>query len=108
MWWTVQAPGKSQTPSCLAINASANPSRDTFTGVYAAEYLQQKQDGEWNIRAAVERACRASALTITRFGAQEGIPWSDEIDNFQEIEVAERLSQANLDGASEAATEEEL
>jgi hypothetical protein len=56
----------------------------------------------------VERACRASALTITKVGAQEGIPWQEQIDNFEESETSNRLSQAALEDASEAATEEEL
>jgi hypothetical protein len=47
-------------------------------------------------------------LTITKVGAQEGIPWRDEIDNFEESETSNRLSQATLEDASEAATDEEL
>ncbi|OAL38749.1 ribokinase [Fonsecaea nubica] len=74
--------------------------RDTFTGAYAADYLRQKQMGQWDIREAVVRACKAAALTITRLGAQEGIPWMDEIDNFEEHE----LSRAGPEVASQSAT----
>ncbi|KAL9098947.1 MAG: hypothetical protein Q9163_005483 [Psora crenata] len=55
---------------------------DTFTGAYASEYLRQKEAGKWDIKSAVDRANKAAALTITRLGAQEGIPWADEIDRF--------------------------
>ena len=54
--------------------------RDTFVGNYAAEYIRQKQLGEWDISKAVARACKASARTIERLGAQESIPWADETD----------------------------
>ncbi|KKA22723.1 hypothetical protein T310_3266 [Rasamsonia emersonii CBS 393.64] len=54
---------------------------DTFVGTYAVEYIRQKQRGEeWDIRKAIARACKASARTIERLGAQESIPWADEID----------------------------
>lgn len=54
--------------------------RDTFIGMYAVEYLQQKQRGEWDIEKAIEHGCKASARTIERLGAVESIPWIDEID----------------------------
>lgn len=54
--------------------------RDTFVGNYATEYIRQKQLGEWDISKAVARACKASARTIERLGAQESIPWADETD----------------------------
>lgn len=49
-------------------------------GNYATEYIRQKQLGKWDISTAVTRACKASARTIERLGAQESIPWADEID----------------------------
>lgn len=56
--------------------------RDTFTGAYASDYLYQKAKGTWDIRGAVVRANKAAAITIQSVGAQDGIPWADEIDNF--------------------------
>jgi ribokinase len=56
---------------------------DTFTGVYAAEYLRQRQEGGWDIGRAVRRANKAAALSVMRVGAQEGIPWKDEIERFE-------------------------
>ncbi|KAL9097518.1 MAG: hypothetical protein Q9165_000414 [Trypethelium subeluteriae] len=55
---------------------------DAFTGAYASEYLRQKEAGQWDIKRAVIRANKAAALTITKLGAQQGIPWADEIDRF--------------------------
>lgn len=55
--------------------------RDTFTGAYASDYLRQKAKGTWDIRSAVVRANKAAAITIQSVGAQDGIPWADEIDN---------------------------
>jgi len=49
-------------------------------GNYAKDYIKQKQLGQWDISKAVARACQASARTIERLGAQESIPWADEID----------------------------
>ena len=64
--------------------------------------------GQWDIRAAVVRACKAAALTITKIGAQDGIPWRDEIDNFEEEAISKRLSRINVEDTSEVATDEEL
>ena len=55
---------------------------DTFTGAYGSEYLRQKVAGEWDIKKAITRANKAAALTIGKLGAQEGIPWANEIDEF--------------------------
>ncbi|KAI9708025.1 MAG: hypothetical protein M1820_004229 [Bogoriella megaspora] len=55
---------------------------DTFTGAYASEYLRQKEAKEWDIERAVIRANKAAAITITKMGAQHGIPWADEVDSF--------------------------
>ena len=54
--------------------------RDTFIGMYAVEYVLQKQTGDWDIEKAIGRACRASAKTIAALGCQETIPWYDELD----------------------------
>ena len=58
---------------------------DTFTGCYAADYVRQKAqgDGHWDIKKAVQRACRASAHTISKAGAQAAIPWANEIEDIE-------------------------
>ncbi|MCJ1381397.1 hypothetical protein MMC17_004507 [Xylographa soralifera] len=53
---------------------------DTFVGAYAVEFVKQKQQGIWNIEQAVRFACKASARTIEHLGAQEAIPWADQVD----------------------------
>ena len=55
---------------------------DTFTGAYASDYLRQKTAGAWDIRSAVVRANKAAAITIMKMGAQAGIPWANEVDQF--------------------------
>lgn len=75
---------------------------DTFVGAYAANYLQQKDQQKWDIRAAVERASSASAWTIGEIGAQAAIPWSDQIDSMQAnttwAETATDHANDQLDG----------
>ncbi|KAI2624241.1 Ribokinase-like protein [Hypoxylon sp. NC1633] len=49
---------------------------DTFVGQYALEVVS----GHFNIADAVRKANRAAAKTVERRGAQDSIPWRDEID----------------------------
>ncbi|KAI0437236.1 Ribokinase-like protein [Xylaria telfairii] len=70
---------------CLAFDVNVvdtTGAGDAFTGAYAASYLRQKAQGQWDIRSAVVRSNKAAAITIQAMGAQAGIPWGDEIDNF--------------------------
>ena len=55
-------------------------SRDTFVGYYTMEYVRQREQGVWDIRKAVELGCKAASKTIEQIGAQDSIPWADEID----------------------------
>jgi hypothetical protein len=60
-------------------------SSDTFVGYYAMEFVRQNrtrpfQSFQWDIRKAVELGCKAAAKTISEIGAQEAIPWADEIE----------------------------
>ncbi|KIW88965.1 uncharacterized protein Z519_10449 [Cladophialophora bantiana CBS 173.52] len=96
----LKAPSMAQ-PTSLAMSRLSMSMWDTFTGAYATDYLRQKQRGQWDIREAVVRACKAAALTITRIGAQEGIPWMDAIDDFQE----NQSPQAAVEAASQSATD---
>ena len=65
--------------------------------MYAAEYIRQSKENEpWDIERAVRTACATGALTVTRAGAQDGIPWRNEISNF--IREAE---QEALDAGSD-------
>ncbi|KAI1190453.1 Ribokinase-like protein [Nemania serpens] len=49
---------------------------DTFVGQYALDVVGP---GEFDIEAAVRRANRAAAKTVEKMGAQDSIPWRDEL-----------------------------
>lgn len=49
---------------------------DTFVGVYALEAIKQ----EFSIERAVRIANKAASKTVGRKGAQESIPWQDELE----------------------------
>lgn len=51
---------------------------DTFVGQYALEVVGSKA-GEFEIEDAVRRANKAAARTVERKGAQQSIPWRDEL-----------------------------
>ncbi|KAL8902732.1 MAG: hypothetical protein Q9207_004429 [Kuettlingeria erythrocarpa] len=53
---------------------------DSFVGGYTAEYMNSKRSGRWDIKAAVQKGCKASARVIERIGCLEPICWADEID----------------------------
>ncbi|KAH7259468.1 ribokinase [Fusarium redolens] len=55
---------------------------DAFAGAYASDYMRQKTTGGWDNRSAVVGANKVATITFTSLGVQEGIPWSDNIDNF--------------------------
>ncbi|KAK0746692.1 Ribokinase-like protein [Schizothecium vesticola] len=49
---------------------------DTFVGAYALEVV----GGRFDIEEAVRKANRAAARTVERRGAQDSIPWRDELE----------------------------
>ena len=52
---------------------------DTFVGRYALDAVGKSGEG-FDIEAAVRRANRAAAKTVERAGAQDSIPWRDELE----------------------------
>ncbi|KAK4100897.1 Ribokinase-like protein [Parathielavia hyrcaniae] len=52
---------------------------DTFVGRYALDAVGKKGDA-FDIEAAVKRANKAAAKTVERAGAQDSIPWRDEVE----------------------------
>lgn len=53
---------------------------DTFVGMYALEVVTAAKKGEvFDIEAAVKKANKAAAKTVERAGAQDSIPWRDEL-----------------------------
>ncbi|KAH6996529.1 Ribokinase-like protein [Ilyonectria sp. MPI-CAGE-AT-0026] len=70
---------------CLAFDVKVEDTTgagDTFTGAYSSDYLCQKAKRTWDIRSAVFRANKAATITIQSMGAQDGIHWVDELDDF--------------------------
>ncbi|KFX98922.1 hypothetical protein O988_04140 [Pseudogymnoascus sp. VKM F-3808] len=54
---------------------------DTFVGAYATFYVRSLEtEGSWDLKEAVRKSSKASELTVQRQGAQDAIPWSDEIN----------------------------
>ncbi|KAK3955452.1 Ribokinase-like protein [Pseudoneurospora amorphoporcata] len=53
---------------------------DTFVGMYALEVVTAAKKGErFDIERAVRKANKAAAKTVERAGAQDSIPWRDEL-----------------------------
>lgn len=52
---------------------------DTFVGRYALDAVGKKGP-EFDIEAAVKKANKAAAKTVERAGAQDSIPWRDELE----------------------------
>jgi len=67
----------------LAARTSTNTKhRDTFVGTYALEFVRQRRkNSSFDIKKAVQRGCRAAARTLLELGAQDAIPWADEIED---------------------------
>ena len=58
-----------------------------FVGAYAVEYTKQRAKGQWNIKTAVERGCRAAVVELDHPGCIYPVPWADEVD-WSESETA--------------------
>ena len=54
---------------------------DTFVGAYAVQVVQASDEAPFNLRKAVEWANLAAAKTVQRKGAQNSIPWLDDLDS---------------------------
>ncbi|KAL2255736.1 hypothetical protein VTK26DRAFT_2792 [Humicola hyalothermophila] len=52
---------------------------DTFVGRYSLDAVGKK-GAEFDIEAAVRKANKAAAKTVERAGAQDSIPWRDELE----------------------------
>ncbi|KAK8127614.1 ribokinase [Apiospora sp. TS-2023a] len=53
---------------------------DTFAGSYALEFVTAKAQGKpFDIATAVRNANKAAAKTVEKLGAQDSIPWRDEL-----------------------------
>lgn len=50
--------------------------------MYAAELIKQKLLGTWDIKATVEKANRASAISSAKVGYHDAVPWADQLEEF--------------------------
>lgn len=62
-------------------------------GGYAAQYMAQKQKGQWDIKAAVQYGCKASARVIEYLGCLDPIVWADEVDIPRKSNDAEEIQE---------------
>ena len=58
-------------------------------GSYGVDVVRQKRLKTWDIRRAVQFACKAASRTIEQIGAMEPIPWADEVERVAATSVAE-------------------
>lgn len=73
------ATGKSSLlPALKAKVVDTTAAGDTFVGSYALAVVSSKIE-EFDIDSAVKAANTASAITVSRKGAQVSIPWKDEL-----------------------------
>ncbi|KAI1754548.1 Ribokinase-like protein [Xylaria castorea] len=77
---------------CLAFDADVV--HNTGAGGVCCFDLRQKANGQWDIRSAVVRSNKAAAMTIQAIGVQAGIPWGDELDNFDAPHMHPRLPRS--------------
>ena len=63
------------SPRVEAVDTTA--AGDTFTGYLLAAKLERM-----GLPAALERACKAAALCVSRSGAADSVPWAREVDAF--------------------------
>ncbi|KAK0715636.1 ribokinase-like protein [Lasiosphaeris hirsuta] len=66
---------KGLVPAEKATVVDTTAAGDTFVGMYALEVV----GGKFEIESAVKKANKAAAKTVERVGAQDSIPWRDEI-----------------------------
>ncbi len=72
---------KGLVPALEAKVVDTTAAGDTFVGAYALEAVAASASGApFDIEAAVRKANRAAAKTVERLGAQDSIPWRDELD----------------------------
>ena len=55
--------------------------------------MAQRQQGQWDIKAAVKYGCKASARVIEHLGCLDPIVWADEVDIPRYSNRAERIQE---------------
>ncbi|KAI1738870.1 Ribokinase-like protein [Xylaria scruposa] len=66
-------------PALKAKVVDTTAAGDTFVGQYALDVVGAGSGAAFDIEAAVHKANRAAAKTVEKLGAQDSIPWRDEL-----------------------------
>ncbi|KAI1365491.1 Ribokinase-like protein [Xylaria arbuscula] len=72
-------PKKGLVPALKAKVVDTTAAGDTFVGQYALDVVSAGSGGKFEIEAAVHKANQAAAKTVEKLGAQDSIPWRDEL-----------------------------
>ena len=67
-------------PAERAVVVDTTAAGDTFVGRYALDVVAGGRGEGFDIEAAVRRANKAAAKTVEKAGAQDSIPWRDELE----------------------------
>ncbi|KAH6631557.1 Ribokinase-like protein [Chaetomium tenue] len=67
-------------PAERAVVVDTTAAGDTFVGRYALDVVAGGKGEGFDIEAAVRRANKAAAKTVEKAGAQDSIPWRDELE----------------------------
>jgi ribokinase len=78
VYYANSAGAQDLVPALKANVVDTTAAGDTFVGSYALSVVNSGK-GDFDIGAAVKAANRASAITVSRKGAQISIPWKDEL-----------------------------
>ena len=76
--------GKPFSTEALKVNAQdTTGAGDTFVGAYAAVLAHSIGTGKkFDLEATVRFASCAAALSVTKYGGMESIPWAEEVAMF--------------------------
>ncbi|KAL2059878.1 hypothetical protein VTL71DRAFT_10033 [Oculimacula yallundae] len=84
-FWASSASGKTSAKSGfvpavkVAKVVDTTAAGDTFVGAYAVAVVRAGDGEGLDLGDVVQRACKASARTVQKEGAQISIPWADEV-----------------------------
>ncbi|KAI0553450.1 Ribokinase-like protein [Xylaria curta] len=78
-YMTAAGSKKGLIPALKAKVVDTTAAGDTFVGQYALDVVGAERGAAFDIEAAVHKANRAAAKTVEKLGAQDSIPWRDEL-----------------------------